>query len=107
MVSIIIVSRIQSLVVFADSEVVEKNIEYRDEALDINGDELNLEKSAEESTKEVINLNSLERAADIKAPVLDVSSLKIDKKEVKPGDSIKISVKVIDDMSGIDYLYMV
>ena len=104
LISIIMVSTIQSLVVFADSEVVEANVEGEDEALNINGYEINLEKSAEESIKEVINLNAMERAADIKAPMLDINSLKVDKKEVKPGDRVKISVKASDDMSGIDYI---
>lgn len=39
---------------------------------------------------------------DVTKPVLDVSSLKVDKKEVKPGDRVKISFKATDDMSGID-----
>ena len=88
LISIIMVSRIQSLVVFADSEVVEANVEGKDEG-EVNGN---------------INLDSMERVTDIKAPVLDVSSLKIDKKEVKPGDIVKISLKASDDMSGIDYI---
>ena len=40
--------------------------------------------------------------ADVTKPVLDISSLKVDKKEVKPGDRVKISFKATDDMSGID-----
>ena len=39
---------------------------------------------------------------DVTKPVLDVSSLKVDKKEAKPGDRVKISFKATDDMSGID-----
>lgn len=50
---------------------------------------------------EVIGTN-----ADIKPPILDLESLNIDKKEVKPGDTLKISVKVNDDLSGVKNIYM-
>ena len=41
------------------------------------------------------------KAADVKPPTIDVGSLKVDKKEVKPGDTVKVSVKASDDISGI------
>ena len=46
------------------------------------------------------------RAGDITAPVLDVSSLKVDKKEVTVGDRIKVSFKASDDISGIKYAFI-
>ncbi|MGL6008947.1 MAG: immunoglobulin-like domain-containing protein, partial [Culicoidibacterales bacterium] len=51
-----------------------------------------------------------ETVADITAPEIDVSSLKVSQTEAKPGDRINISVKATDDMSGIRdlsiYYYM-
>ena len=44
-----------------------------------------------------------DRAVDITAPILDISSLKVDKKEVSLGDSVKVSFKASDDISGIQY----
>ena len=32
----------------------------------------------------------------------DIDSLKVDQKEVKPGDTVKISFKATDDISGIN-----
>ena len=45
-------------------------------------------------------------SADIKAPVLDVESIRINKREVKPGDTINISARISDDISGIKYVYL-
>ena len=41
---------------------------------------------------------------DITAPVLDVSSLTVDKKEATVGDTVNISLEATDDISGIDYI---
>ena len=47
-----------------------------------------------------------DRAVDITAPILDISSLKVDKKEVSLGDSVKVSFKASDDISGIQYAWV-
>ena len=46
--------------------------------------------------------NKLEKISDITPPELDIDSLKVDQTEVKPGDTVKISFKATDDISGID-----
>ncbi|MBU3133138.1 hypothetical protein KPL40_11820 [Clostridium gasigenes] len=45
-------------------------------------------------------------ASDVTPPKLDISSLKVDKKEATKGDTVKISFKATDDMSGIDSVYI-
>ena len=50
------------------------------------------------------NVKKSVKVADVKPPTIDVASLKVDKKEVKPGDTVKISLKASDDMSGIRQL---
>ncbi|MBU3090152.1 hypothetical protein KPL42_16895 [Clostridium gasigenes] len=40
-------------------------------------------------------------ASDVTPPKLDISSLKVDKKEATKGDTVKISFKATDDISGI------
>ncbi len=37
-------------------------------------------------------------AADTTAPVIDISTLKVSKKDVKPGDTVRISLKVTDNV---------
>ena len=81
----VLFSTIQSSLVFANDEVAEVKNEVKDE----------------EATKEIVNFNATGITADIEAPVLDVSSLAISKNEVKPGESVRVSLKATDDMSGI------
>ena len=76
--------------------------------------ETNLERSINDT--EVVDKNISEnsndkdkiedRAVDITAPILDVSSLKVDKKEATLGDSVKVSFKASDDISGIQYAWV-
>ena len=56
-------------------------------------------------SEEIISDNQ-SKIADIKAPVLDVESININKREVKPGDTINISARISDDISGIKYVYL-
>ena len=44
------------------------------------------------------------RIADITPPQVDVYSLKAEPKEVQPGDQVKVSLKVTDDLSGVRYV---
>ena len=81
----VLFSTIQSSLVFANDEVAEVKNEVKDE----------------EATKEIVNFNATGITADIEAPVLDVSSLAISKNEVKPGESVRVSLKATDDMSGM------
>ena len=58
-----------------------------------------------------INKESLVSKPDIEPPVLDKSSVKvdkkeIDKKEIKSGDRVKISFKASDDITGIARTYV-
>ena len=53
------------------------------------------------------NFKVIGTKADIKPPKIDVNSLKVDKTEVKPGDTVKISVKASDDMSGIRHFSII
>ena len=50
---------------------------------------------------EVIIKNKVEKSVDAKPPTIDVDSLKVNKTEVRPGDTVKISIKASDDISGI------
>ena len=55
---------------------------------------------------EAITKNKVEKSvkvADIKPPTIDIDTLKVDKSEVKPGDTVKVSIKANDDISGISY----
>ena len=45
---------------------------------------------------------SILREADVTAPELDLSSIKVNKKEATVGDTVKISLKVSDDISGVN-----
>ena len=56
-------------------------------------------------SEEIISDNQ-SKIADIKAPVLDVESIKIDQREVKPGDTLNISARISDDISGIKSVYL-
>ena len=56
----------------------------------------------EKEVKDSVSVTS----ADITPPTIDISSLKVDKKEAKPGDSVNISIKATDDMSGIKYIWI-
>ena len=56
-------------------------------------------------SEEIISDNQ-SKIADIKAPVLDVESIKIDQREVKPGDKLNISARISDDISGIKSVYL-
>ena len=38
---------------------------------------------------------------DVKGPNIDIDSIKFSKADVKPGDKVKISVKITDDVSGV------
>lgn len=40
--------------------------------------------------------------SDIQTPKLDLNSLKIDKKDVKVGDTVKLSFRITDDKSGVN-----
>lgn len=106
LISVMVVSTIQSSVVFAADEVVEKNIEGKNEVLDINENELNLEKNAEGEVNGNINLDSLERAADVTPPVIDMNSISINKKEVSSGEQVKVSFKATDSQSEVTSAYV-
>ena len=45
--------------------------------------------------------------ADVKPPMIEVNSLKVEKSEVKAGDTIKISIKASDDISGIRHFAII
>ena len=47
------------------------------------------------------NFNVTGTNADITPPKIDVSSLIVEPKEARPGEQVKISVKVTDDLSGV------
>ena len=56
-----------------------------------------------------VNAGTSELAADTTAPTVDLSTLEIDKKNVRAGEIVSIKVKAWDDMSSIYYgsvLYM-
>ena len=44
-------------------------------------------------------------AADTTAPVIDISTLKVSKKDVKPGDTVRISLKVTDNVK-VDHVLL-
>ena len=43
---------------------------------------------------------------DVTPPELDLNSIKVDKKEAKQGDTVNISCKVEDDISGVKYVWI-
>lgn len=102
LILLIILCNVQGVVVYANDNINEGiNTEIKDETLDLTSYGLNLEEKPE-----AINLESMGIVAGIKALDIDISSLKIDKTEVKLGESINIGLKASDDISGIKYIWV-
>lgn len=57
---------------------------------------------AKEKTNTVKTEQKTAGKSDTQPPTLDYNSLKINKKTFKPGDTVKISFKLKDDISGVD-----
>ena len=77
-------------VMLANSQAL---ITYADQKSD---NSVNVQEQQKESKEKNIG-----KAGDITPPVLDVSSLKVSKKEAKAGDRVTISFKASDDITGV------
>ncbi|WP_346045545.1 hypothetical protein, partial [Paraclostridium tenue] len=111
LIAVMLLANSQSLVAYANEKVNESNLEIQeentqvDEVKNLNTNKYGkIEEKQNHGTKEENKDNKSQKVADVTPPVLDVNSLKIDKKEVKPGDRVNVSFKATDDMSDIIYV---
>ncbi|WP_338658460.1 S-layer homology domain-containing protein [Paraclostridium sordellii] len=104
LLAVMIISNAQGLVVYANEKVNESKLEIKDENTQV--DELKNLNTNEDGKIEESRDNKSQKVADVTPPVLDVDSLKIDKKEAKPGDRVKLSFKATDDMSNIKKVFV-
>ena len=75
----------------------------------INNEQVSIQDEIVENNNEefkVFEDGTMEMAADVTVPVLDISSLTVDKKDSKVGDNVKVSFKVTDDMSGVKNVFL-
>ncbi|WP_373599791.1 hypothetical protein, partial [Paraclostridium bifermentans] len=101
LLAVMIISNAQGLVAYANEEVTKNKLEVKEE-----NTKVELQENQEQSNREETREDKSEKITDITPPAVEISSLKIDKKEVKPGDTVNISIKATDDMSGIDSIYV-
>lgn len=116
LISVMLITNSQNLVSYANEEIIETNIEISDENLDFesNNDSSNddtkleledvivNERKQERVIKEEIKDEKYEKALDVTSP--ELRSVSIDKKEVKPGDKVTISLDIVEGQSGIQYI---
>lgn len=116
LISVMLITNSQNLVSYANEEIIETNIEISDENLDFesnkdsSNDDTKLEledvivneRKQERVIKEEIKDEKYEKALDVTSP--ELRSVSIDKKEVKPGDKVTISLDIVEGQSGIQYI---
>ena len=93
--------------VFAETETEEETKESlakTEETFETQSDEKGIMKTQEEL--DTGNVAPLDSESDVTAPEIDVDSLNVDVKSAGLGDKVKISLKVTDDESGVNNVYV-
>ncbi|WP_270670655.1 hypothetical protein [Paraclostridium bifermentans] len=99
LIALMLISNSQILLTYANEEVDESGLKIKEENLNLRTHEQVVKSKEEEG-----NTNEIEgKVSDTIAPELVKGSLKVDKKEVKSGDVVKISFKATDNLSGIKH----
>lgn len=85
-------------------EETKESLAETEETFETQSDEKGIMKTQEEL--DTGNVVALDSESDVTAPKIDVDSLNVDVKSAGLGDKVKISLKVTDDESGVDSVYV-